>query len=315
MNLLLNDLSLHEQFPDLDSFRHAVSQVVALRHLASRFGHQLNSHPEILNCRINSTTSLYEALQRLPRDEKQSILRWLTRHGPFWNDDDEHSSDLFIFFGDEIVTGTAVGQAAFCEEVGICSSLISFEPSKWQISPIDLEIGQDKRTRITVPNFWRVSELDAALREAEPPISTWPLLEERSRVAFQRIVFAPDCFSYLDGQPFAPGAASRIQSLLGVLDRLIGSVDSSGKRTSEGHRIYQDHFTGDRAWFSDSSETDKARFESELTFPNPQVPGGQLFCPWHGKVNNPPLRLHFAWPSRPGDPVCVAYIGLKITRR
>ena len=317
MDLLLNDLSLHGQFPDITTFREAIHRVMLLRSLANRFGRQLYSHRNILNCLVGPTTSLYQALQKLSRDEKRSVLQWLNRQGPFWEDIVQHSPNLYMGFEDEIVTGTAVGEAAYCILAGFERALVSFNPSNWQFSPLNVRIDPDSETEtiVMVHNYWQVAELEAALRATEPPISSWAELEARSRASLQRLAFFADCYSHLDGQPFAPGAANRILVLLRVLDHLMGSVDSSGRRSDEGNRIYQDHFMGDKAWFSDSSDSEKARFEKELTFPNPNVAGEHLFCTWHGKVNEPPLRIHFAWPERPGDPLYVVYIGLKITKR
>lgn len=315
MELLLNDLSLHGQFSDIATFREAIQQVMLLRRLANRFGLQFHSHRNLLNGFVNPATSLHQALQMLPRDEKRSILQWLTRQGPFWEDVAQHSPDLWMTCGEEIVTDTAIGEAAFCIAQDISRGLVSFAPSRWQVSPIRVKIVSETETDVSVPNYWRSPELRADLQAAKPPISSWGQLETESRAMFQRLVFSTDCFSYLDGQPFAPSAAARIHSLLGVLDRLTGLVDASGQRTSEGRQLYQKHFTGDRAWFSDSSDSEKREFRRELTFPNPRGTGKPLFCTWHGKVNRPPFRIHFDWPERPGASLYVAYIGLKITRR
>ena len=81
MELLLNDLSLHEQFPDVAVFREAMQCVMLLRQTAANYGRDLHAHRNILNSRINATTSLHEALQALPQNEKRSILQWLTRQG------------------------------------------------------------------------------------------------------------------------------------------------------------------------------------------------------------------------------------------
>ena len=219
--------------------------------------------------------------------------------------------------GDEIVTCTAVGEAAYCNLIGISRGLVSFAPSDWQFSPLNVRtvIETDTETDTVVPvlNFWEIHELEVALKEAEPPVASWEQMERVSRRNFQRIVFSSDCFGDLSGRPFARGPADRILIRLRILDELVGSVDASGKRTAEGHRIYQEYFTGLKAWFSDSSETEKNEFEEDLTFIGPE--GTPIFCTWHGKVNNPPYRIHFRWPVSPGDPLFVAYIGFKITRR
>ena len=313
MELLLNDLSLHGQFRNIPEFQVAIRQVMSLRQLASYWGRELYPQRNILNGQVTPSTSLHDALQMFPQNEKRSILQWLTRFGPFWDDSAEHGPDHWIECGDEIVTETALGEAAYSLSSGIRRDLVSFAPSRWEYSPIKVRIAADTETDVKVLNFWQAQELEAALREAEPPITSWAQLESVSRNTFRLLTFSPDCFRYLDGQPFAPGCADRIRIRLAVLDQLVGSVDASGQRTVYGHQLYQSHFTGDRAWFSDSSNSEKQEFEKELTFPGPD--GGTVFCTWHGKINNPPYRIHFSWPEQLGAPLYVAYIGLKITRR
>ncbi len=286
-----------------------------LRKTASDFGREVHSHRNFVNCRINPATSLHDALQTFSRDEKRSILGWLTKQGPFWEDAAEHNAGHWMECGDEIVTDTAVGEAVFCTAVGVDRRLVSFTPSYWNVSPITARIEPSAITEVAVLNYWQTTELNAALKLAEPPITSWGQMEDISRSKFQRLTFTTECFSYLKGQPFNNGVATRIRSRLDTLDRLMRCVDSSGQRTAEGNRLYQDHFVGDRAWFSDSSASEKDDFRNELTFPHPEVAGGSLFCTWHGKINHPPLRIHFAWPDPPGSLLYITYVGQKITRR
>lgn len=313
MDLLLNDLSLHGQFTDTTTFREAIHRVMQMRGLAISYGREVYAHRNISNRFVNPHKSLYQSLQELPREEKLATLSWLTHFGPFWEDGALHESDIYMDFGDEIVTDTAVGEAAFCNSIGIGRGLASFAPSNWKFSPINVRVDFDTGAVVSVLNFWDISELRVALQEAEPPVASWEQMEHVARRTYQRLFFSSDCFSPLSGQPFSLGVAERIFMRLRVLDELVGSVDEVGQRTAKGHQIYQDHFTGDRAWFSDSSESEKHRFEDKLTFVDPH--GTPLFCTWHGKVNNPKMRIHFAWPVPPGTPIYVAYIGLKITRR
>ncbi len=313
MDLLLNDLSLHDQLHDPITFKEAVSRIMSMRRIAIRSGFQLHSHRNILNRRVTPTTSLNQALQRLPRDQKRSILQWLTKRGPFWEDLARHNFDLYMDYRGEIVTETAVGEAAYCLAIGLNRALVSFAPSDWQLSPLYVRVVSDAATEVPVPNYWEIPELETALHKARPPLASWEQMERQSRREFQRLTFSAECFSNLSGQPFAPGVADRILARLKILNDLGGSVDAGGRRTPEGHRIYQAHFTGANAWFSDSSETEKRQFETDLTFIGPD--GNPLFCAWHGKLNNPPYRIHFAWPVSHRVPLYIAYIGLKLTRR
>ena len=48
---------------------------------------------------------------------------------------------------------------------------------------------------------------------------------------------------------FHQGIAERVLLRLSVLNEIRNCFDARGTRTSEGHRLYQKHFTGDKAWF------------------------------------------------------------------
>ena len=316
MELLLNDLSVHGQFTDVAAFRQSLASVMEMRNAARRSGREVYVHRDVVNCHITATLSVFQALQSLPhRDEKRALLGWLTKRGPFWSDDMQHNPGDYLKCGDKIVTETAIGEAAFCATLDVDRRLVSFVPSNWGYSPIAVRCVPGVATDVEVSNYWRTEQLESALQQAVPPIASWAELEAAARSRFQRLTFSPSCFSYLDGQPFAPGATERIISRLEVLNRLIGEIDLTGRRTPEGHRLYQDYFTGDRAWFSDSSDTEKNEFRRRLTFPHPEQPGRTLFCPWHGKVNSPTYRIHFAWPPElPGARLFVPFVGPKITR-
>lgn len=317
MDLLLNDLSLHKQFDDIYTFRESIKRVMSLRNLANRLGCRIYSNKRILSRFVTPSTTLHQELQKLDPDERRSVLRWLNKRGPFWDELDQHSPNLLMWTDGEIVTETAVGEAAHGNLVGIDRALVSFIPSNWEYCPLTVKIDPDSEseTDVTVSNYWQNPDLEAALRDAEPPLASWAQLAARSRAVYQRLVFFADCYNPLEGQPFAYGAAKRIFVLLGILDHMMGAVDEMGRRTAEGNRMYQKFFTGDNAWFSDSSDSEKQKFSKELTFPSPLETGESLFCTWHGKVNNPKMRIHFSWPVPPGEPIFVAYIGLKITRR
>jgi hypothetical protein len=116
-------------------------------------------------------------------------------------------------------------------------------------------------------------------------------------------------------QPFVPGAARRFQELLSTLERLKGSFTEDGQLTTAGMLLFQNHFVGEKAWFTDSSDTENVDFRNEMTFPHPTVPLERIFCPWHGKVKIQQMRMHFSYPIKRAEPLYIVYIGPKITRR
>ena len=321
MNLLANDLSIHGQFHDMESFRDAFARVMSMRAVARRFDREVHCHRMLLAAEAMPDVPIQRALQRLSVDEKRSAMRWLTHGGPFWDDHRRHGAADYLECRCEVVTDRAIGEAAYQALHDVECALVSFAPSDWDFSPVEVtwrreDEGLDDRT-VALENWRDATELERRLRGTSPPAQSWGDLRRISTNRFGSLTFTGDCFDPLAGTPFVRSAANRLLVLLDILDRFARAFDADGGRTPEGHRIYRDYFTGteDQGLFSDSSDTEKRDFRQELTFPHPADPGKSLSCTWHGKVRHPALRLHFSWPIRHDEPVYVVYAGPKITRR
>lgn len=323
MDFLVNDRSLHGQFADVASFRKSLSNIMAMRALIGKASYQLYSHRNLVQSRIGPELGFQQGVLSLPQAERGAILSWITKHGPFWEDLREHGSDDWLEVRGDIVTDTALGEAAFLQLHGTERPLVSFAPSEFNHDPIavDWVRADQERKQAHIRNFWDPAALQRFLESSPRPVLSWADLENLARQRFDVLTIAGNAFAPLAGQPFSKSAAERILVLLQVLHRLRGCHDENGNRTPEGHELYQNFFTGKKgdggsgARFSDSSESEKHEFEAELTFPNPDIDGTTIFCPWHGKVQTPPLRIHFSHPIRASEPLYVVYVGPKITKR
>ena len=321
MEIYLNELSIHRQFHDVPSFRDAFVRLTELRKVARRFGHDMHSPRTILTAEPLRGVSMQHSLGKFRESERRAAQIWLTKGGPFWDEQREHGADDWLECRDEVVTDHAIGEAAYRKLRGVECGLASVRPSDWEYSPVEVvwrrgAEGLEDLT-VSIANWRDVDALERSLREIPPSIRSWTDLKDVSARRFEKLVFSDRCFTPLDHTPFRRAAASQFLDLLEVLDRLTNAYDETGARTNEGHRIYRTHFTGDRAKFSDSSDTEKQRYKRELTFHHPRNRTDSLFCTWHGKLRgaNLPLRLHFSWPVRAGEPIYVVYAGPKITRR
>jgi hypothetical protein len=315
MELLANDLSLAGQFSDIASFRSAIGRVMVMRQVAARFGRALHCHKNMAYAQVTPTMSMQQAIQLFTLEQRQALLAWLTQRGPFWEEARMHGPDEYLQFEEQIVTDTALGEAAFCNLLGIDRRVVSLSPSSWEFSPIPVTwIPNGERQTVQVINHLEPKALEDALRAAPRPITSWEELQKVSIARCPDLTFSEDAFGYLKGHPFVDGAAQRILALLDVLHEFKSCFDDNGQRTQRGHELYQDHFTGKKAWFSDTSDADKHDFEEDLTFRHPIVEGEYLFCSWHGKVKIDQIRIHFSWPIRAGEPVFVAFVGPKITK-
>lgn len=318
MQLFLNDLSLHGQFSDLHSFCMAIDRVMAMRPLVRRYGREIHCHRNMARAQVTQTLTMHQAVARgLSVDQRRALLQWLDRQGPFWEDVRHHGPGEYLECDGHVVTDSAVGEAAHCCLVGMERQLVSITPSSWTRSPLIVTFFPDEGggKNVDVVNHWTGEGLETALQATPAPVASWEQLARVSVARFPDLTFSEDSFDPLRGHPFVEGAAHRVLVLLDTLQRLMACRDLSGQFNDEGQRIYQEHFTGRKAWFSGSSDTEERDFRTELTFCHPNVDGEYLFCPWHGKVKTPQLRIHFTWPVPAGASLFVVYVGPKITKK
>ena len=319
MELFANEMSIHRQFHDLPTFHGALERLMGMRGVAHRFGRNVYCHRTLAGAEPIPGIRMQQAVQRLADNRRRALMAWLTRGGPFWDDLRRHDANDWLECEGEIVTDTAVGEAAYRTLRGVECALISATPSNWDFSPIEVIWNREAEglddQNATLDNWRDAAALETRLQGAVPPIRSWADLDDFSKIRFRSLTFADRCFDALAGVPFAMSAADRILVLLNILDRFANAFDARGARTPEGSRIYRDYFAGGNALFSDSSDSEKHSFRTEFTFPHPDNPGESMFCTWHGKVRHMTLRLHFSWPIRADEPVYVVYAGPKLTKR
>lgn len=319
MDLFANELSFHGQFQSPREMRAAIDGIMKMRQVAHRFRRELYCRKGLTWARpVCGHKTLQESLQFLTNAERGVVMSWLTKGGPFWDDIRQHGPNDYFRCGDEIVTDSSVGEAAFRALHGVTAGLVSATPSDWDHSPVEVVWERDdpEANRVAKIENWRdTASLEDALTKAAPVPRSWVDLGKDAVRRFRRLTFAEDWFVPLQVRPFNDSSARRVLVLLDILDRLAIAFDDAGERTAEGHRIYRNYFTGEKALFSDSSDSEKRVYRQALTFPNPDRPGEYLFCPWHGKESGSLLRLHFSWPIRHSEPVYVVYVGRKKTTK
>ncbi len=294
--------------------------------MAQRFDRDIYCHRALLTTEPMPGTSMQQALEYLTdHSQRRSIMVWLTRGGPFWDDARRHGPNDWLecrnegkFLG-EIVTNSAVGEAAYRTLHGVETALISATPSNWEFSPVKIAWRhgiENTETRVSkLKNWLQISELEVSLRAMDPPLHSWDSLRKKSEVRFQKLRLADNSFDPLIGATFVRSSANRVLALFDILDKIAHAFDETGKRTSEGHRLHKDFFQGDRAWFTDSSDSEKSKFRKDMTFPHPDDSETKLFCTWHGKENHSKLRVHYWWSEAANDPVYIVYVGPKITKK
>jgi hypothetical protein len=319
MTFYLNELSLHNQFHSQEHFLNSIRLFWNCKELLRRYHFGLNCSRLALGNRpvINSLNFRSSIGNLQNRDLQRIILRWIDQEGPFWDDDQVrvHSpDDYFSNEAEEIVTDTALAEAAYLSWKGRSSAVVSLNPSSYLTTPIKITWykSEEKKNDITINNYWETVELEKLLVTLVPPIQSWHQLILRITSDFSNLTFLPGLEHCLQGQPFNTTIATHVIELLSILNKFKGCFEENGERSTKGHEIYNEFFTGEKAKFTDESVTNKRKFKKDLTFLDSN--GNEIFCPYHGKISYQSYRIHFSWPITKDGNVYIAYIGPKITK-
>lgn len=312
----VNDLSLNGQHASSVAFLAALTPILKVRReregLRSRIycSRTLPLRPATKDLTVRQAIvgGGDRLLQRL-------ALEWFDKGGPFWEDSRAENADDYFHFEGSDVTDLGPGEAARRRIRKVDARTLSFEGSGFERSPLGVVHGLQEEPLgvIEVPNVWDIAGLGTAVPAR---LESWRQLIAESKTRFPELIFSSGIESQLHPSPFHGGVASRVLDLLAVLHEMVQETGEEGALSSRGLEILQNHFVGEKAWFTDESERNKRDFLNELTFRDPIDVTKLLFCPWHGKEKNAQFRVHFEWPRPTGQRrIKVLYIGPKIAKR
>ena len=310
----INDLSLVGQYPDPGEFREALEPLIRLRHRSPTIAARLYCSRSFSQRPATASHLVQHAVLALKdRTYATLVLTWLSKAGPFWDDERLSNPDDYFRFEGTDVTNQGLGEAARRRIASIDAGVFSFVygSKRFAASPLHVNHGieEEPLPGVDVLNWWNILDLAAA---ATPRTDSWVEMLETARIRFSRLKFSASINKDLESVPFHTGIVDLIYQRLGVLQAIAEeTTDLGGTLSRRGLELHQEYFVGDKAQFS----SEKPRRVSDLSFPDPDSPSTQMFCPWHGKVKMGQFRIHFEWP-RPKNQreIKVGYIGPKITK-
>jgi len=315
MAFFLNELSLHGQYANVADLRQAIDFVLQCRLEINKRDDNFYCHRQLGSLLATHNLNFNEAVRQIrDRNFIRTILNWMAKSGPFWEDKRLHSEDDWLEDeSKEIITGSSLAEAAWRTTQAKESHTISFEPSKFSKTPLKViwKRSDEDEQLIEVNNFWQIVPLKNFLNDKSPAPKTWPDLIRQCIQQYTNLTFTDDLIPK-DIGPFSKGIAEKIKELLAILDELNACFETSGSLNQRGKQIIEDHFRGNDALFSGESVTNERKFHRELTFKNKE----EMFCPFHGKIKfGREYRIHFNWPKKEStEPLYIVYIGPKITK-
>lgn len=314
MEILFNERSLNNDIKSQEQLHEEIKSVMIARQLLLKNDKHIYCNRDLINYKFSNDEKALNYIMRFERTDKVDVLMWLTKTGPFWDDNQLHSPNDSYLHLSEKVSGSSLAEAAawvYCEEERHIFSLKSENFNDGRIN-ITWE-NEGENLDFSIINHTSFETLVQKTSPSVKDIESWNQLEKMARSEYKNLEFTKECFIPLNKLPFYKAASSSIMAKLNVLNILKGSFDPSGKFNPQGQELYQQHFTGDKSWFSDSSDGERKDFKNEMTFKLNDE--GTRLCAWHGKVKTPQIRIHFSDPIEKNNPLYIAYIGEKITKK
>ena len=318
----INDLSLSGQFANPQAFRFALEPLLRLRH-----------HDPLLKDRLYCSRSLHTRKATVTHDIQNAIratkdrtfiglaLEWWAKAGPFWDDKRQSSEDDYFEYQGADVTDQGLGEAARRKLVERDANAFSFPLEGFQLSPLSVQQGlaEEPIRFIDVANYWLIQQIEAALESCRA-LNNWNDVREEITRRYDQLIIAQDATDKLGLYPFSKYVTGRIFHLLSILNQLVLWSDDGGMLSEDGEEILRNYFagtaTGRTPLFKPETPDDRRHFKKDLMFRDPSNNLIDLFCHWHGKIQTPPIRIHFEWPRPKGQrEIKVVYIGPKITKK
>lgn len=311
----INDLSLTGQYHDVSAFLGNLKELMRQRQQTPILSQELFCS-RTLHTRPVTPTDDFRTAVLSDRAIVQPVLAWITKKGPFWDDDRQPNPDDYFECLGLDVTDQGLGEAARCQLAGKESFSVSFSNGDFDCTPVVVVQGlpEEPLATLAISNIWKFSELQNSALAAIPSPCNWHQMFEQARLRFEKLTFSPQCIDELAIQPFSAYVVVRVFELLRVLNEFMQFRNDDGTYSAKNYELIDQHFSGAKAWFTNESVTNQRDFENEMSFLDFEHPGEKVFCSWHGKIKTPQYRVHFEWPIKASQTLRVFYIGPKITK-
>jgi hypothetical protein len=318
MNWFVHDSSLVGQYQTQKDFLAHIESLLRLRVAVPIIRERLKCSRSMGERLATATQTFRQTLLSCPdRTLRRLALDWIDSRGPFLDEDTQIVPDNYFEYLGVDVTNEGAGEAARRLLNGADAATYSFEGggSDYTPLPIDHGVPEDRFGTISVQNFWSLVALRDSALTAVATVTNWEQAISYARLKFPGLLFSDNLLDFLKRETFTVQLVENIFTKLSKLQEFVDSRNADGTNSEHTDRLISAHFSGEKTWFTDESDTNKRKFAEQLTFIDPLEVKAKIFCPFHGKIKTPQYRIHFPWPLVPGDKrLRIVYIGPKITK-
>lgn len=317
MEWILNDLSLDNQFVDIEDFSRKILCLLKLKSEMRCLNNHFRCSRQLVHINVfENMTFSNVVLKKISPELKKQILSWVDKNGPFWTDVRFHEDDDYFEYASIDVTNLGLGECA--RRTISLSPVMSFSfEGDFSQTPLSIQHGLQESPLGTynIDNIWSIDELRNSVLQVRPNPRTWKEAIDRFKEDFPSLLISDKTYEQMAPVPFSFGIFEGMCEKFKVLQCYFTYSKTPELHQQKMDELYNNHFLGKKAWFSNSNDNELATFKDELTF-NDLFDGKPKQFPFHAKIKTPQLRIHFEWPVAPErQSIQVVYIGPKITKK
>ncbi|MDR1149772.1 MAG: hypothetical protein LBK66_14195 [Spirochaetaceae bacterium] len=307
---MFNDLSLDPFYNDFSTFKKVLGEIVHFYNIGTKNGHIIYLHRDsFFNIRV-SDVMFRQAMndsKNIDRQQKMQMLGILDKSKHILPDDSAIPCDFVFFHGENKLPNTGLSECAFRKFMGEDASLYSLSISlnfHHAVIPINIQQNDIFISNEFIKNYFSLETYLQKVQSLLKPPGTWDDFFNFITDNFIWLEITDDAKKTLRRVSFKKNLIESIIQRFDVLNKMAGSESEAAFL-----EVYEKYCQGDRAWFSDESETRKNKLKEKLTF---LINGKNILCSYHGKISHDNFRIHISSTPKRHEKIYVAYIGSKI---
>jgi hypothetical protein len=304
---IFNDRSLNQYYNDFDLFKQNMREFLQFYKLVSvKHSHKIyifrNEFFSISVCN-DSFRNVINNTRYFSSEQKRQFLVILDKGQPYLPDESAIPREMAFSYNNEAIPNTGLAESAYLRYMDESAPLYSISNSEFQSNILKVRMFQNSSLlkEQDVVNYFSIAELEQWAKDLQQPLISWKDVFDYIAMHFNWLELTEDVKKSLKKETFDAIICGGIIQRLDIINRMPGTQSED-----EYQELDNKYWHGDRALFSDESESRKNDLKDKLTF---LVNGKKTLCSYHGKISHKAFRIYMSSKPKLREKVYIVYIG------
>lgn len=304
---IFNDLSLNHYYNDFGLFKQDVREFIQFYNLVSqKYSHNIyvfrNEFYSISVCN-NLFRDAINDTRYFSREQKRQLLVVLDKGQPYLPEESAIPQGMAFSYNNKAVPNTGFAESAYLQYMDESAPLYSISGSEFQSNILKVCIFQNSSLlkEQDVMNYFSMVKLEQWAKDLQKPLMSWKDVFDYIAMRFNWLELTEDAKKSLKKETLDRIICDSIIQRLDIINRM-----SNAQSEDEYKELDNKYWYGDRALFSDESESRKNELKDKFTF---LINGKKTFCSYHGKISHKSFRIYISSKPKPQEKIYIAYIG------